>query len=56
MDLSLAWFNKFNASFSSEGSQEDMLEFIVEESASDNFSGISITKFFMDVRTINFVI
>ena len=34
MDLSLALFTKFNTSFSLEGSQEDMVKFIVEESVS----------------------
>ena len=34
MDLSLALFTKFNTSFSLEGSQQDMVKFIVEESVS----------------------
>ena len=35
MNLSLAWFTKFNTLFSLEISQEDMVKFIAEESVSD---------------------
>ena len=57
MDLSLAWFGKFNISFSLKRSPEDMLKFIVEQWVSDKLwlelRYFSTTMLSMDVDESN---